>query len=110
MTDDLVVLALLMGAVTYPWRAVPLLAPGFDRLPPLAIEYLRLVGPAVLAALAAVAILVVTEASGAHRLQLGIELVAVVIGVAIVRWRRNVFLGILAAVLIVAVVRLTTAG
>jgi branched-subunit amino acid transport protein len=110
MTDDLVVLALLMGAVTYPWRAVPLLAPGFDRLPPLAIEYLRLVGPAVLAALAAVAILVVTEASGAHRLQLGIELVAVVIGVAIVRWRRNVFLGILAAVLIVAVVRLTTGG
>jgi branched-subunit amino acid transport protein len=110
MTDDLVVLALLMGAVTYPWRAVPLLAPGFDRLPPLAVEYLRLVGPAVLAALAAVAILVVTEASGAHRLQLGIELVAVVIGVAVVRWRRNVFLGILAAVLIVAVVRLTTGG
>ena len=110
MTDDLVILALLMGAVTYPWRAVPLLAPGFDRLPPLALEYLRLVGPAVLAALAAVAILVVTEASGAHRLQLGIELVAIVVGVAVVRWRRNVFLGILAAVLIVAVVRLTTGG
>ena len=110
MTDDLVILALLMGAVTYPWRAVPLLAPGFDRLPPLAIEYLRLVGPAVLAALAAVAILVVTEASGAHRLQLGIELAAVVVGVAVVRWRRNVFLGILAAVLIVAVVRLASGG
>ena len=72
MTTDLVLLALLMGAVTYPWRAVPLLAPGFDRLPPLVLEYLRLVGPAVLAALAAVAILVVTEASGAHRLQFGI--------------------------------------
>jgi branched-subunit amino acid transport protein len=110
MTDDLVVLALLMGAVTYPWRAIPLLAPGFDRLPPLAVEYLRLVGPAVLAALAAVAILVVTEASGAHRLQVGIELVAVMIGVAVVRWRRNVFLGILAAVLIVAIVRLATGG
>jgi branched-subunit amino acid transport protein len=110
MTDDLVILALLMGAVTYPWRAVPLLAPGFDRLPPLAIEYLRLVGPAVLAALAAVAILVVTEASGAHRLQIGVELVAIVAGVAIVRWRRNVFLGILAAVLIVTIVRLATAG
>jgi branched-subunit amino acid transport protein len=106
MTDDLVILALLMGAVTYPWRAVPLLAPGFDRLPPLALEYLRLVGPAVLAALAAAAILVVTEASGAHRLQIGIELVAVLVGVAVVRWRRNVFLGILAAVLIVAIVRL----
>ena len=110
MTDELVVLALLMGAVTYPWRAIPLLAPGFDRLPPLAVEYLRLVGPAVLAALAAVAILVVTEASGAHRLQVGIELVAVMIGVAVVRWRRNVFLGILAAVLIVAIVRLATGG
>jgi len=96
--------------VTYPWRAIPLLAPGFDRLPPLAVEYLRLVGPAVLAALAAVAILVVTEASGAHRLQVGIELVAVMIGVAVVRWRRNVFLGILAAVLIVAIVRLATGG
>ena len=106
MTDDVVILALLMGAVTYPWRAVPLLAPGFDRLPPLALEYLRLVGPAVLAALAAAAILVVTEASGAHRLQIGIELVAVLVGVAVVRWRRNVFLGILAAVLIVAIVRL----
>ena len=106
MTDDLVILALLMGAVTYPWRALPLLAPGFDRLPPLALEYLRLVGPAVLAALAAAAILVVTEASGAHRLQIGIELVAVLVGVAVVRWRRNVFLGILAAVLIVAIVRL----
>ena len=106
MTDDLVILALLMGAVTYPWRAVPLLAPGFDRLPPLALEYLRLVGPAVLAALAAAAILVVTEASGAHRLQIGIELVAVLVGVAVVRWRRNVFQGILAAVLIVAIVRL----
>ncbi len=110
MSDDLVVLAILMGAVTYPWRAIPLLAPGFDRLPTLAIEYLRLVGPAVLAALAAVGVLVVTEASGAHRLQVGVELVAVVIGVAVVRWRRNVFLGILAAVLIVAVVRLAAPG
>jgi branched-subunit amino acid transport protein len=110
MRDDLVILALLMGAVTYPWRAVPLLAPGFDRLPPLALEYLRLVGPAVLAALAAVAILVVADAQGAYRLHLGIELVAVVVGVAVVRWRRNVFLGILAAVLIVAVVRLLFAS
>ena len=108
MTEDLVLLALLMGAVTYPWRAVPLLAPGFDRLPPLAIEYLRLVGPAVLAALAAVAILIVTDVDGAPRLQVGIELLAVVAGVVVVRWRRNLFLGILAAVLMVAVVRLAT--
>ena len=110
MSGDLVVLAILMGAVTYPWRAIPLLAPGFDRLPTPAIEYLRLVGPAVLAALAAVGVLVVTDASGAYRLQVGVELVAVVSGVAVVRWRRNVFLGILAAVLIVAVVRLVAPG
>jgi branched-subunit amino acid transport protein len=110
MTDELVVLAILMGAVTYPWRAIPLLAPGFDRLPTLAIDYLRLVGPAVLAALAAVGVLVVSEPSGGHGLRVGIELVAVVIGVAVVRWRKNVFLGILSAVLIVAVVRLATAG
>lgn len=110
MSTELVLLALLMGAVTYPWRAVPLLSPGFDRLPPLVIAYLHLVGPAVLAALAAVGILVVTEASGGHRLQIGIELVAVVIGVAVVRWRRNVFFGILAAVLIVAVARAATGG
>ncbi|HEY8167776.1 MAG TPA: AzlD domain-containing protein [Candidatus Limnocylindrales bacterium] len=106
MTDDLVILALLMGAVTYPWRAVALLAPGFDRLPTLATEYLRLVGPAVLAALAAVAILVVSVEPAGQQLNVGIELVGVVIGVVIVRWRRNVFLGILAAVLIVAIVRL----
>ena len=110
MSDELVLLALLMGAVTYPWRAVPLLAPGFDRLPPVATEYLRLVGPAVLAALAAVSILVVSETDGGQRLQVGIELIGVAIGVALVRWRRNVFLGILAAVLVVAIVRFMGAG
>ena len=45
MTGGLVVLALLMAAVTYPSRAVPLLAPAFERLPVRALEYLRLVGP-----------------------------------------------------------------
>jgi hypothetical protein len=60
----------------------------------------------VLAALAAVAILVVSVEPAGQQLNVGIELVGVVIGVVIVRWRRNVFLGILAAVLIVAIVRL----
>ena len=53
MTGGLIVLALLMAAVTYPSRAVPLLAPAFERLPVRALEYLRLVGPAVLGAIAA---------------------------------------------------------
>ena len=33
MSTDLVFLAALMGLVTYPFRAIPLLAPGFERLP-----------------------------------------------------------------------------
>ena len=33
MSTDLVLLAVIMAAATYPFRAIPLLAPGFDRLP-----------------------------------------------------------------------------
>ena len=50
---ELVGLAVLMFAVTYPARAIPLLVPRFERLPPRTLEYLRLVGPAVLGAIAA---------------------------------------------------------
>ena len=32
MSGDLVLLAILMGAVTYPSRAIPFLAPGIERL------------------------------------------------------------------------------
>jgi branched-subunit amino acid transport protein len=98
-------LAVFMAAVTYPSRAVPLLAPGIERLPGWALAYLRLVGPAVLAALAAVNVLVVTDADGRASVHLGLEPAAVVVGVVIVAWRRNLFLGILAAVLVTAVAR-----
>src|SRR4026209_2526785 len=54
MSTNLVVLAVLMLLVTYPSRAVGLLTPGLDRLPKIAFDYLQLVGPAVLAALATV--------------------------------------------------------
>ena len=53
MSVNLVGLAVLMAAVTYPFRALPLFAPTKDRLPPVVQRYLRLVGPAILAALAA---------------------------------------------------------
>ena len=106
MTYDLVLLALLMAAVTYPLRALPLLAPGIERLPRPLREYLRLVGPATLAALAAVSALVVRDASGTAALRLGIEPVAVLLSVAVVAWRRNLFLGIAVAVVLVALVRL----
>ena len=105
MNGGLIGLAILMGAVTYPWRALPLLAPGVERLPPLVLAYLRLVGPAVLAALAAVNTVVVTDASGRASLHFGIVLPAVVLCVAIVAWRRNLFLGLLAGVGLAALSR-----
>jgi branched-subunit amino acid transport protein len=101
----LVGLALLMGAVTYPSRAIPLLAPGVERLPPIVLAYLRLVGPAVLAALAATNTLIVTDADGRTTFHVGIEWLAVGLCIAIVAWRRNLFLGLVAAVLVAAVAR-----
>ncbi len=105
MSLDLVGLALLMGAVTYPSRAVPILAPGIERLPPPVLAYLRLVGPAVLAALAAVNTVVVTDPNGRASFHVGIELPAVILCVALVAWRRNLFVGLLAGVALAAVTR-----
>jgi branched-subunit amino acid transport protein len=105
MSVELVGLALLMAAVTYPARAIPLLLPGFDRLPRVVDEYLRLIGPGVLAALAAVNVLVVVDADGSDRLEAGIELVAVLVCIGVVAWRRSLLLGLLLAVGLVAVAR-----
>jgi len=100
-----VALALLMFAVTYPARAVPLLVPGVERLPGPALAYLRLVGPAVLASLGVVGTLVVERADGTRFLHLGWEVVAVIACVAIVAWRRNLLLGLVAAGAIIALAR-----
>jgi branched-subunit amino acid transport protein len=105
VSTDLVLLAVLMGAVTYPSRALPLLVPGIERLPPGALLYLRLVGPAVLASLAAVNTLVRVDAAGQPSLGIGAEAAAVAACLALVAWRRNLFLGLIAAVVLVAVVR-----
>lgn len=105
MSVELVGLALLMGLVTYPSRALPLLAPGIERLPPVALEYLRLVGPAVLAALAAVAVMVVTDEAGTPSFNVGIEWAAVVVCGALTFWRRNLFLGLVGGVALVAIAR-----
>ena len=51
MSAEFVPLALIMFAFTYPSRAVGLLAPAIERLPRPALDYLQLVGPAVLTAL-----------------------------------------------------------
>ena len=105
MSSELVGLALLMAAVTYPARAVPLLAPAFERLPARALEYLRLVGPAVLGAIAASQALLVTGTDGHPSIHVGIDALAVVSCVALVAWRRNLFLGLLVAVVMTAALR-----
>jgi branched-subunit amino acid transport protein len=102
---DLVVLALLMAAVTYPARALPLLLPGVDRLPAIVLDYLRLVGPATLAALAAVNAVLVTDANGRPVLSLGLPALAVVLCLGIVMWRKSLVLGIAVAVVTVALAR-----
>jgi branched-subunit amino acid transport protein len=103
MSLSLIPLAFLMWAVTYPSRALPMLAPGIERLPAWAVSYLRLAGPAALAALAAVNCLITAD-SPPH-LTLGVEPLAVGLCVAIVWRTRLLLLGVTAAVILVAVAR-----
>jgi len=105
MSVNLVGLALLMAAVTYPFRALPLFLPTKDRLPLVVRRYLSLVGPAILAALAAGNTAFVADAAGRSSFHVGIEWIGVVLAIALIAWRRNVFLGILAAAGLVAVGR-----
>ncbi len=105
MSTNLVILAMLMFAVTYPTRALGLLTPGLDRLPRWAFDYLQLVGPAVLAALAAVAVMVTVDDDGNSSFHVGVEWVAILACLAIVAWRRNLLLGLIVAIAIVSVTR-----
>ncbi len=111
---SLVPLAFLMALVTYPSRALPLLLVRSARFPAPLLAYLRLVGPAVLAALAAVNTVVVVEtAADGGRIasfHVGVEWIAVLVCLALVAWRKNLFLGIAAAVAIVALARAAGIG
>ena len=107
MSSDLILLAVLMFAVTYPTRAVGLLTPGMQRLPRQAFDYLQLVGPAVLSAIAAVNVMVVTDDAGTPSFHVGIEWLAVLVCLGITAWRKNLLLGLIAAVALVAVARAT---
>ena len=107
MSTELVRLAVLMFAVTYPSRALGLLTPGLERLPRRAFDYLQLVGPAVLTAIAAVNVIVVTDEAGTPSFHIGIEWVAVLVCIGITAWRKNLLLGLVAAVALVAIARAT---
>ena len=100
-----ILLAILMGAVTYPFRAIPLLVPQLRSLPQPALTYLRLAGPAILASLAAVGVAVRTGASGRPEFYFGPEWLAVALCVAIVVWRRNLLLGLVVAAGLMAALR-----
>ena len=105
MSTELIPLALLMGLATYPFRAVPLLAPGFDRLPARVRLYLRLVGPAVLAALAAVDTMVALDASRQPTFHIGAEWLAVGLCIAVVALRRSLLVGLVLGAGLIAVLR-----
>ena len=105
MSTALVPLAILMGLATYPFRAVPLLAPGFERLPERARLYLRLVGPSVLAALAAVNTMVGRSETGAPEFRVGWEWLAVGLCIAVVGLRRSLLIGLVLAAGSIAILR-----
>ena len=100
MSTDLVPLAVVMWAVTYPSRAVGLLNPAIERMPRRALDYLQLVGPAVLASLAAVNTVTLTREDGRSVIVVGLPWLAVAVCIALVAWRKSLFLGLIAAVLI----------
>ncbi len=107
MSVVLVPLAILMGFATYPWRAVPLLAPGMHRLPTRVRLYLRLVGPSVLAALAAVNTMVILDVARHPHFHVGAEWLAVGLCIAIVALRRSLLIGLVLAAALIAVLRAT---
>lgn len=107
MSTELIPLAVLMFVVTYPSRALGLLTPWLDKLPRVGFDYLQLVGPAVLASLAAVSVMVVTDDAGTPSFHIGVEWVAVLACLGITAWRRNLLLGLIAAIAIVVVARAT---
>ena len=107
MSVALIPLAVLMGLVTYPWRAVPLLLPGIHRLPPALQAYIRLVGPAILASLAAVNTVVVLDATRHASFHVGVEWLAVGLCGLVVVARRGLLVGLVLAAVFVAVLRAT---
>jgi branched-subunit amino acid transport protein len=105
VSTELVLLALLMGLATYPFRAVPLLAPGFERLPTRVRLYLRLVGPSVLAALAAVNVMVVVDELRRPSFYVGLEWLAVGLCVGVVAMRKSLLVGLVLAAALIAILR-----
>jgi branched-subunit amino acid transport protein len=105
MEMDFVFLAFLMGLVTYPGRALPLLFADVKRMPRVVHRYLELVAPSVLAGLAAVSVALQTGDAGGASLRIGPEWLSVAVCLVLVYWRRNLLAGLLLAASLIAVLR-----
>ena len=105
MSTDLVALAVLMFAATYPSRALGLMTPVLDKLPRVALDYLQLVGPAILAAIAAVSVMTTLDPDGDTVFHVGVEWVGVLACLLITARTRNLLLGLVVGVGIVAIAR-----
>ena len=105
LRPDLLPLIVLCALGTYAARAIPLLAPGVERLPAPVLTYLRFIGPAALGAIAATAVFI-----GDTGLRIGPDAVAVGAGALIGRWRASLLIGLLTAVALVIVLRATIAA
>lgn len=94
-----------MGRVAYPWRAVPMLAPGIHRLPGRVQLCLRLVGSAALAALAAANTMVALDAARRPSFHVGPEWLAVGLCVLLVAMKRSLLVGLVLAAALITVLR-----
>jgi branched-subunit amino acid transport protein len=103
--SEIIVLALLMWVVTYPSRAIALLVPGIEHLPRPVFDYLQLVGPAILTALAVVNVAVVLDDANRPLFHVGIEWLAVIACAAITVRLRNLLFGLVAAIVIMTLAR-----
>lgn len=96
MSADIPALAALMGLATYGTRLVPFLLP-VDRLPPSVTRSLRLAGPASMASLAGIIVLLPGAGAAAPTVVVWVASGACAILVAA---RRNLAIGVIIAFLI----------
>ena len=102
--NDLGILPLVLAAAvgTFAARAIPLFAPGVDRLPPIALAYLRMIGPAALGGIAAKEVFLRDGVPS-----VGPEAVAVIAGALVGRLRGSLLFAMVVSVVVVLALRAT---
>mgnify|MGYP003346624020 FL=1 len=101
---DLGILPLILAAAagTVAARAAPLFSPGVDRLPPIALAYLRMIGPAALGGIAAKEIFLRDGVPA-----IGPEAIAVIAGALAGRLRGSLAIAMVVSVIVVLALRAT---